>query len=185
MGGEFHDDESNDGHDGVGEHGDDSDEHADAFGAGHHELHHGPALHDEAGKVHGRHEDHLCLRRQDGCFGRAEPLHGDGGRHVLGLLHDEWDDGLLLQPHHGDVQVRNDRLGRLCHLHQWRQELLRDDSGLLRRHLLHDEVGLHRVPDDEWHGVLLLLGAGPRTMGPPLRSRRWPIFRRAAKNRAR
>jgi len=77
------------------------------------------------------------------------------------LLHDdERHDGLLLQPNDGHVQVRNDQGWLLHHLHQRRQGLLRDDSGLLRMHEHDDEGRLYVLRDDEQDSGLLqvLLG---------------------------
>ena len=77
---------------------------------------------------------------------------------MCSLLHDdERDDGLLLQPDDGHVQVRDDRQGRLHDLHQRRQGLLRDDPGLLRLLRSHDEGRLHLLHDDERHAGLLRL----------------------------
>ena len=42
-------------------------------------------------------------------------------------------------------------------MHERRQGLLRDDSGLLRLLRQHDEGWLHLLYDDEWHAGLLLL----------------------------
>lgn len=78
---------------------------------------HGSALHHENGKVHRRNENHLFVRRSDGLQHDAEPVHDAARRHVLLLLHDERHDGLLLQPDHGHVQVRNDQRRLLLDLH--------------------------------------------------------------------
>ena len=77
---------------------------------------------------------------------------------MCSLLHDdERHDGLLLQPDDGHVQVRDDRQGLRHHLHQRRQEVLRDDPGLLRLPDTHDQGRLHLLRDDEQHPRLLRL----------------------------
>jgi hypothetical protein len=114
-----------------------------------HELAHGAALHSQDGEVHGRDEDHLLLRRQDGLRNGAKPVQDAGRRHVQLLRDDERHDGLLLQSHDGHVQVRHDQGRRQHHVHQRRSEVLRDDSGLLRMHGVHDGCRLHLLRDDE------------------------------------
>jgi hypothetical protein len=64
---------------------------------------------------------------------------------------------MLLQSDHGDVQVRDDQRRLLHHVHQRGQGLLRDDSGLLRLHEHHGEVGLYLLHHDEQYARLLLL----------------------------
>jgi len=105
----------------------------------------------------------------------------DARRAVQLLLHDERDDGLLLQLDDGHVQVRADRRRRLHHLHQWRPILLCDDRGLLCVHDLDDEIWLHMLPDDQQHaGLLRLLKPAPTNKPNPRAgaSRRRPSIRR-------
>ena len=78
----------------------------------------GASLHDDLREVPRRHEGQLLLRGQGLGRHAAEPLHDDGRRHAQLLLHDEWDDGLLLQHDDGALQVRADGGRRLHHLHQ-------------------------------------------------------------------
>ena len=114
-------------------------------------------------------------RRQDGRRHDPEPLHDDGRRHVLLLHDDERHDGVLLQPHDGHVQVRDDRGRRVHHLHQRRQGLLRHDPGVLRLHVRHDEGRLHLLRDDEQHaGLLRLLNDRPDTHRPQRSTRPGP-----------
>jgi len=57
--------------------------------------------------------------------------------------------------------MRHDQGWLLHHLHQRRRQVLRDDSGMLRVHVGHDEGWLHLLRDDEQHpGLLLLLRLG-------------------------
>jgi hypothetical protein len=114
-------------------------------------------MQDDVREVHRRNEDDLRLRGSSLGRDDAEPVHDDGRRDVQLLHDDERHDGLLLQLDDGHVQVRGDRHGRLLHVHEWRQGLLRDDSGLLRLLRQHDEGWLHLLHDDEWHAGLLLL----------------------------
>jgi hypothetical protein len=83
-------------------------------------------------------------------------VHDDDRRHVELLLHDERHDGLLLQSDDGHVQVRDDREGRLHHVHERRRQMLRDDSSVLHLLLAHDGRWLHVLSDDEQHAGLLL-----------------------------
>jgi hypothetical protein len=74
------------------------------------------------------------------------------------LLHDdERHDGLLLQPDHGHVLLRGDQQGRVPDLHQRRQPMLRDDSGLLRLPGDHAQVRLHVLHAHESNAGLLRL----------------------------
>ncbi len=132
---------------------------------GRHEHDDGAALHDELREMQWRHEDRLSLRRQSLGRHAAESLHHDGRRALQLLLHDERNDGLLLQPDHGHVQVRGHRGRRMHDLHQRRPRLQRHDSGLLRLHDSHDEVGLHLLHDDERHASLLRLLIGSIARG--------------------
>ena len=116
----------------------------------------GAALHHEDGKVHRRHEDHLHLRRPDGLQHDAEPLHDAPGRHVLVLLHDERHDGLLLQPDHGHVQVRDDQ-GRLLRspAPPATTECCKMIQACCDCMATHDGRRLHLLRDDEQHPGLL------------------------------
>jgi hypothetical protein len=82
-------------------------------------------------------------------------VHHDGGRALLVLLHDERNDGLLLQQDYGHVQVRADQGWRVHDLHQRCRGLLCDDSVVLRLHDGHDEGRLHLLHDDEQHAGVL------------------------------
>jgi len=107
---------------------DDGDALRDADGP---ELPDGAALHDEDGKVHRRHEDHLLVRRSDGLQHDAKPVHDAARRHVLVLLHVERNGGLHLQLYDGHVPLRNDQGRLLGGLHLRRRRMLQDDSSLL------------------------------------------------------
>jgi len=121
------------------------------------QLDDGAAVHLQDGTLQRRHEDHLLLRRQDGPKHGAKPLHDVGGRHVHLLHDDERHDGLLLQFHDGNVQVRDDEGRRLLDVHEWRSEVLRDDPGLLRLPGLHAQGRLHLLHALQQHAGLLRL----------------------------
>jgi len=76
---------------------------------------------------------------------------------VFVLHDDERHVHLLLQHgHDGYVQGGNDGNGVQDDLHQRRQELRKDDSGLLRLHECVHDARLHLLHDDERHADVLL-----------------------------
>jgi len=129
----------------------------DDAGAGRAQLPDGAALHYEGGKVHGRLENQLRLRRCRGLQYGAKPMLHAGRRYVLVLLLHEWPVLLLLQLHDGHVQVRSHSQGRVHHLHQRRCRMLQDAARLLRLPLGHAPRRLYVLRDAEQHPCLLRL----------------------------
>jgi len=108
-----------------------------------------PALHVEGGKVRWRDENALQVRRRGCLWHVAESVQDAGGRDVQLLVHDERHSLLPVQSGLRHLQVRKHQGRRLHHLHQRRQDLLRDDSSLLR---------LPRLDVQSWLLLVRLLG---------------------------
>jgi len=119
------------------------------------QLDDGAPVQIQNGKVHGRHENYLFLRRCDGVQHGTKLVYDVGRRYVQLLHDDERYDDLLLQSYDGHVQMRNDQGRRLPHVHQRRRQMLRNDSGLLRLHGVHVERRLHLLHAHEQYAGLL------------------------------
>jgi hypothetical protein len=78
-------------------------------GSGRYERRDGSSLHDDIQEVHWRNEGRLRVRRESLGDHASKPVQHDARWAVQLLLHDERNDGLLLQPDDGHVQVRADR----------------------------------------------------------------------------
>ena len=79
-------------------------------------------------------QDSLQLRRRSGLRSVAESLQHVVRRHLLVLRLLQWHSNLPVQPRLGFLPLREHQRRRVHHLHQRRQEVLRDDPGMLRLH---------------------------------------------------